>query len=455
MFKSNRKIYCSAGLSYILLLPNGDAYRCMADYNARRSPLFNAKDGWTPLERPELCTHQRCYAHCDVDWATKWIFEDGKAEPLVVRANCINDEFIGSYEKRVHIDQTFERPFQGDAFIAWLPSLVCNYTCNYCGSAAGVFKYEKFPSSLPELSCESWTSVMEEILSNYDSISLVVSGGEPLLSEATVPIIEMVSKRFKVNICTNLSVDPAGLAESGITPQGSPDLERGLRITATLHPTSKNFDEGKFFDSLLYLKEKGFLVRAAFVGHPLQLSMAEEYKKRCEEYGIHFFLLPWCGSDNDGVIASYTEAEREHFNRLTPSYRNMRTQTDLFSPSYTLKTSCDEVRLKQGESFVLRGEVLNTGDVTWLNKDRNEEDSFKVGGRVMREEGNKGALREFRGSLPDADIAPGDSSGFELTIDSAELKKGRYTLKLDMVKEGSLWFEEMGARPKRLGLTII
>lgn len=455
MFKSNKRIYCSAGLSYILLLPNGDGYRCMADYNARRSPFFNAKDGWNPLKRPGLCTHQKCYASCDVDWTNKWIFEDGKAEPLVRRANCIDDECVGSYEKRLYIDQTFETSLQRFASIVWLPSFACNYTCMYCGSAAGIFKHEDFPSSLPELSCASWMSVMEEILLDYDFISLLVSGGEPLLSEATLPIIKMVSKKFTVDLYSNLSADLTRLVESGITPQGQPDQKNGVRITASLHPTSRSFNEEKFFDSLLYLKEKGFHLRVAFVGHPLQLSSAEEYKKRCEEYDTPFFLLPWCGSDNEGAIASYTEAESELFNRLTPFYRTTQTQTEFFCPRYTLKTSCDEVRLKQGETFVLRGELLNTGDVTWLNKDKNEEDSFKVGGRVMRKDGNISVLQEFRGSLPDADMAPGDSSGFELTIDSTALKKGRYTLKLDMVKEGSLWFEEMGARPKRLGLTVI
>ena len=39
MFKSNQKVFCSAGISHLLLYPNGDVYRCMADYNDKLPPL--------------------------------------------------------------------------------------------------------------------------------------------------------------------------------------------------------------------------------------------------------------------------------------------------------------------------------------------------------------------------------------------------------------------------------
>ena len=64
---------CSAGVSYFHVYPNGDVYRCLADYNARRPPMFNLKrDGWKGAVDPTVCDHERCYNACDLDWTTKW-----------------------------------------------------------------------------------------------------------------------------------------------------------------------------------------------------------------------------------------------------------------------------------------------------------------------------------------------------------------------------------------------
>ena len=73
---------CSAGVSYFHVYPNGDVYRCLADYNARRPPMFNVKrDGWRGSAAPTICDHERCYNACDLDWTTKWqLDEDGRLE---------------------------------------------------------------------------------------------------------------------------------------------------------------------------------------------------------------------------------------------------------------------------------------------------------------------------------------------------------------------------------------
>ena len=50
---------CSAGVSYFHVYPNGDVYRCLADWNARRPPMFNLKrDGWQGAVEPTLCDHR-------------------------------------------------------------------------------------------------------------------------------------------------------------------------------------------------------------------------------------------------------------------------------------------------------------------------------------------------------------------------------------------------------------
>jgi hypothetical protein len=70
-------LLCSAGVSYFHVYPTGDVYRCLADYNARRRPMFNlAHDGWPDAVEPTVCDHERCYNACDLDWTTKWQVDD-------------------------------------------------------------------------------------------------------------------------------------------------------------------------------------------------------------------------------------------------------------------------------------------------------------------------------------------------------------------------------------------
>jgi hypothetical protein len=50
---------CSAGVSYFHVYPNSDVYRCLADFNARRPPMFNLKrDGWKGTVNPTVCVHE-------------------------------------------------------------------------------------------------------------------------------------------------------------------------------------------------------------------------------------------------------------------------------------------------------------------------------------------------------------------------------------------------------------
>jgi radical SAM protein with 4Fe4S-binding SPASM domain len=57
-------VLCSAGVSYFHVYPNGDVYRCLADYNARRPPMFNLKRRGGRSIRPG--DHERCYNACDL-----------------------------------------------------------------------------------------------------------------------------------------------------------------------------------------------------------------------------------------------------------------------------------------------------------------------------------------------------------------------------------------------------
>ena len=81
------RVYCSAGINYAVVCPNGDVYRCMADYVGNHLPLFNVKDGWRKEEKPSLCSHPRCEGSCDVRYTTKAIFSPKNDGPKMVQCS--------------------------------------------------------------------------------------------------------------------------------------------------------------------------------------------------------------------------------------------------------------------------------------------------------------------------------------------------------------------------------
>ena len=210
---------CSAGVSYFHVYPNADVYRCLADYNARRPPMFNLKrDVWKGAVDPTVCDHERCCNACDLDWTTKWQV-DGQG--------CLEKTFEGQrkdIEKEVSLllcSQRLESPQRRMAYFIWSPTLACNYTCAYCGCAAGENQIRNdFPSSYPELTVDEWTGIWSEILERFDYGVLSITGGEPLLSEATIPVLSMVTQKFACYITSNISRNIMQFTRGHIRPRG-------------------------------------------------------------------------------------------------------------------------------------------------------------------------------------------------------------------------------------------
>ena len=92
-------------------------------------------------------------------------------------------------------------------------------------------------------------------------------------------------------------------------------------INCSLHPTSKGFNWELFKGSILLLRNAGFHVSVNYVGYPLQLYLAPEYKAWCEQNQIEFTLSSWQGVDNDGTISRYSLPERTFFEEIAPSHR--------------------------------------------------------------------------------------------------------------------------------------
>jgi hypothetical protein len=443
---------CSAGVSYFHVYPNGDVYRCLADFNARRAPMFNLRrDGWKGALDPTVCDHERCYNACDLDWTTKWqVDERGRLEKTVEGQRK-------DIEKDVSLllcSQRLDSPQRRMAYFIWSPTLACNYTCAYCGCAAGEKQLKHdFPSSHPELSVDEWIDIWGDILARFDYGILSVTGGEPLLSEATIPVLGMVAQKFACYVTSNVSRNVMELTRGGIRPGGASCAVEGLGdaavglcgINCSLHPTSRGFSWELFKGSVLLLRSAGFQVSVNYVGYPLQLYLAPEYQAWCEQHQIEFTLSSWQGVDNDGTIARYSAPERSFFEEIAPSHRSTANELVFVDCRYEVVLDSPSSRVLMADVLTLTGRIRNLSENAW--QVGNGPGQWSVAAYMTRMGRRKQWMRELRTIPPDCLVPPLGDLPFALPIDTRGLPAGIYEVWIDMLMDRRNWMALHGAVP--------
>lgn len=451
-------ILCSAGVSYFHVYPNGDVYRCLADYNARRAPMFNLKrDGWKSAVDPTVCDHERCSNACDLDWTTKW---------QVDGAGTLEKTFEGQrkdIEKEVSLflcSQRLESPQRRMAYFIWSPTLACNYTCAYCGCAAGEKQIRNdFPSSHPELSVDEWIDIWSDILERFDYGILSITGGEPLLSEATIPVLGMVTQKFACYMTSNVSRNIMEFTRGEIRPgslsevDGFGQVPIGLSgINCSLHPTSKGFNWELFKGSVLLLRNSGFHVSVNYVGYPLQLYLAPEYRAWCEQNNIEFTLSSWQGVDNDGTVARYSFPERTFFEELAPAHRKKANELVFMDCRYDVSLDNPVTRVLMSDVVTLTGRMRNLSPTAWHVG--SGPGRWSVAAYLTRVGRRKHWVRELRTSPPDCLVPQDGELEFALRIDTRGLTAGIYDVWIDLLMDDRNWMALRGAVPVAATLRI-
>jgi len=434
------EMLCSAGVSYFHVYPNGDVYRCLADYNARRAPMFNLKrDGWKGAAEPTRCDHERCYNACDLDWTTKWqVDRQGRVEKTFEGQRKDVDKDVAPFL----CSQRLESPQRRMAYFIWSPTLVCNYTCAYCGCAAGEKRINDFfPSSSPELTVGEWIDVWGDILERFEYGVLSVTGGEPLLSEATMPVLGMATQKFACYITSNISRNVMEFTRS-VRPGGLPTVVDGFGevpvglsgINCSLHPTSKGFNWELFKGSILLLRNAGFQVSVNYVGYPLQLYLAPEYKAWCEQNRIEFTLSSWQGVDNEGNVSRYSGPERTFFEEIAPSHRKKANELVFMDCRYEVTLDNPTSRVLMADVLTLTGRIRNLSHTVWPIG--SGPGQWSVAGYITRVGRHKQWVREMRTSPPDCPVPPNGELDFALPIDTRGLPVGIYEVWIDILMDG-------------------
>ncbi len=452
-------VLCSSGVSYFHVYPNGDVYRCLADYNARRPPMFNLKrDGWNGAVDPVVCPHERCYNACDLDWTTKWqVDAHGRLEKTFEGQRKDIERDVS----RFLCSQSLDSPQRRMAYFVWSPTLTCNYTCAYCGCAAGEKRIRQdFPSSYPELTADEWIDVWTDILDRFEYGIVSVTGGEPLLSDATIPVLRTVTQKFACYVTTNVSRNVVEFTRGGILPGGSSRVVEGLGqvpvglsgLNCSLHPTSRGFIWELFKGSVLLLQHAGFQVSVNYVGYPLQLYLAPEYKAWCEQHQIEFTLSSWQGVDNEGNIARYSAPERTFFEEIAPSHRKKANELVLMDCSYDVMLDNPVARVLMADVWTLTGRIRNRSGTAW--EVGTGPGRWSVAAYLTRAGRRKVWLRELRTSPPDGRVAENGELEFTLPIDTRGLSAGTYDVWIDLLMDRHNWMALHGAVPATATLRI-
>jgi MoaA/NifB/PqqE/SkfB family radical SAM enzyme len=446
-------VLCSAGVSYFHVYPNGDVYRCLADYNARRPPMFNLKrDGWKGAVDPTRCDHERCYNACDLDWTTKWQV-DGQGQ-LEKTYEGQRKDIEASEGWRFLWSQRLEAPERRMAYFIWSPTLACNYTCAYCGCAAGEKPIKKaFPSSYPELTVDEWTDIWSDILERFQYGVLSITGGEPLLSDATIPVLSLATQKFACYITSNISRNIMEFTRGHIRQASLPNVAEGFAqvpiglsgINCSLHPTSKGFNWELFKGSVLLLRNAGFHVSVNYVGYPLQLYLAPEYKAWCDQNKVDFTLSSWQGEDNEGNISRYSVPERTFFEEIAPSHRKKGNELVFTDCRYEVILDNPATRVEIADVLTLTGRIRNLSHTAW--EVGSGTGRWSVAGYLTRIGRRKPWLCEFRTRPPDSRVPPNGELEFVLPIDTRRLPAGVYEVWIDMLMEGGTWMAFHGAVP--------
>lgn len=121
--------------------------------------------------------------------------------------------------------------------------------------------------------------------------------------------------------------------------------------------------------------------------------------------------------------------------------------------SHRAEISSPETRLTPGRGDLIHVtlKVRNLGDITWYNMPA-ESHTVRVGGHLLAEDGECLKWDLARQDLPSS-VEPGEETQVALPIRSPH-RRGRFTLEIDMVKEGVLWFGEAGSPTLRMPLSV-
>lgn len=180
----------------------------------------------------------------------------------------------------------------------WDLCYTCNYRCPYCGV------WNKDTEDKQLLTAKEWAGIWDRVYKKYSACHIYMSGGEPSTYPYFYELVEGLTKRHSVEICTNLSWDIDRLI-----PKIPPGI---LKVAPTFHPAFAEFED--FFNKVIRIKDYLPNAQIYYVAYSGQIKEMPQRSKKFRGHGINLIPLPLRG--NGFVLNS--EEEKKIVEKVSP-----------------------------------------------------------------------------------------------------------------------------------------
>jgi len=167
----------------------------------------------------------------------------------------------------------------------WDIHWVCNYRCPYCWFHG---QWEKISNKNIYPDIKRVIGAWDNIYSKYGEVKLSITGGEPFLYPKFDILISEVSKKHKIEIITNLSVD--------ISRFLAQIRENNVTVNPSFHPSFADFSG--FADRLESLRARDMVRSVTCVAWPEIIKEIPEIKRKFKERGVDLSLQAFFGEYN-------------------------------------------------------------------------------------------------------------------------------------------------------------
>ncbi|HJV87709.1 MAG TPA: class I SAM-dependent methyltransferase [Noviherbaspirillum sp.] len=119
--------------------------------------------------------------------------------------------------------------------------------------------------------------------------------------------------------------------------------------------------------------------------------------------------------------------------------------------AYAMKAERTSYKVGRSEQLVIDVDILNSGGAKWLCKNFGDLGVVKLGAHLY--DANRNLLNlDFARSCFARDVLPGESVSNAITVTFPHA--GKFYLSLDLVSESICWFENVGATPAQIEVTV-
>ncbi len=187
----------------------------------------------------------------------------------------------------------------------------CNYRCPYCFFLPSWAAHPD-ENNRRHLACsrEEWLGFWERCHEQAGAFQIEVAGGEPCCHPDLIPLLRGVSRRHRLRVVTNLSLDVETVI--GVLDPAA------VSWSVSFHPTQTSLEA--LLPKLRRLAAAGFATTASIVAYPESFGALEGWRARIAAAGIPCFLNPFQGTWNGRRYPqSYTPAEADVLGRTALS----------------------------------------------------------------------------------------------------------------------------------------